>query len=105
MASLNDKLIPEYYGIKKKAIQQWVELSNKLEDIKVYPCANNPYYYMDYDGRGEEPLSDDDAESLCTDCPAIRECYRFAMANDEEHGIWGGINFAKVALEKRGELF
>ena len=101
----NDKYIPEYYGIQKKAINSWIKLSSKLEEIKFYPCANNPYYYTDYGTKGEPELTDDDCESLCTDCPAIRECYRFAMDNDEENGVWGGINFAKVALEKKGELF
>jgi len=95
-----DKGVPEYYGIQKKAITSWVKLSEKLDEVPTYPCANNPEKYMD-----KEPPCDDECESLCGGCPAIRECYRFALDNDEEYGVWGGINFTNIGLEKRGELF
>lgn len=102
---LNDKYTPDYYGINKSAISSWVKLSDKLTEIVVYPCANNPFLYMDNVGVGAQEMTEDDVESLCTDCPAIRECYQFALKNDEEYGVWGGIDFAKVSAEKKGELF
>ena len=95
-----DKPSPEYYGIQKKAITSWVKLSEKLDEVQVYPCANNPEDYTD-----TEPPSDDECEALCFGCPAIRECYNFALDNDEEYGVWGGIIFTNIGLERRGELF
>lgn len=95
-----DKPAPHYYGIQKKAITSWVKLSEKLDEVQTYPCADKPEAYIDND-----PPSDDDCELLCAGCPALRECYKFALDNDEEYGVWGGINFTNIGLERRGELF
>lgn len=91
----NDKFEPEYYGIGRKAIRQWAALSEAMQDEPWYPCLNNPYYYTDYEGHNLEPLTVDDCESLCADCPLLKLCYDFAVASEQEHGIWGGISFYK----------
>jgi len=95
---------PNYFEIKKEAIPFFDRLHEKMSEIKNWPCKDNPYYYQDYDGFGFEdeeghgnarPLTEDECEQLCTDCPLIKLCYDAAVANDEKHGIWGGINFTK----------
>lgn len=35
------------------------------------------------------------AKRICHDCPIRVECLALAVANDEQHGIWGGISFAR----------
>lgn len=30
---------------------------------------------------------------ICISCPVIRDCLVFAIENDEEYGVWGGIDF------------
>lgn len=30
------------------------------------------------------------AKTICEQCPAQMQCLRFALTNDEPHGIWGG---------------
>lgn len=30
------------------------------------------------------------AKAVCAVCPVMEECFRFAMENDEEYGVWGG---------------
>jgi hypothetical protein len=93
-----------YYGVSKEAIVEWRALQSAQEKNEYYPCLNNPYFYMDYDGAGVEVetedgivynrlLSDDDIEALCYGCPIIKQCYDFAVANNERHGVWGGIDF------------
>jgi WhiB family redox-sensing transcriptional regulator len=32
------------------------------------------------------------AKSVCARCPVRRECLEHALANDERHGIWGGLS-------------
>ena len=95
---------PIYFGIKKEAIGHFERLSDKMEEVRYWNCKNNSYYYQDYDGLGFEdengngnarPLTEDECEELCADCPLLKLCYDFAVANGEEHGIWGGINFTK----------
>lgn len=106
---------PDHFGIHKSAIGAWNRLSEAIDEVKFYPCNDNPYYYMDYDGYGIEndsdvywqkkSLSEDDCEALCTDCPLIKLCYDFAVANDEKYGVWGGINFGAEDNKKDGKLF
>lgn len=91
-----------YFGVSKEAMPQWRALLDAQEREVYYPCLMNPYYYMDYDGYGFEdenghgnatPITAEVAESLCFQCPLIKQCYDFAVANNEKFGVWGGINF------------
>lgn len=92
-----------YFGVSKEAMPQWRALLDAQEKNPHYPCLLNPYFYVDYDGLGflDEngnatygPVAEDIAEELCHGCPLIKQCYDFAVANNEKHGVWGGINFA-----------
>ena len=91
----SDKYEPEYYGIGKKAVPHWARLSKAMDDLQAWPCLNNPFYYTDYEGYNLDPLTVDDCEQLCADCPLLKLCYDFAIASDQEHGIWGGVSFYK----------
>ena len=91
-----------YFGVAKEAMPEWRALLKAQEENIHYPCLQNPYYYMDYTGWGltedegkyyNEPITEDVAEQLCHGCPLIKQCYDFAVANEETFGIWGGINF------------
>ena len=35
-----------------------------------------------------------EAKAICAGCPVRAECYALAVANGEECGIWGGVDFA-----------
>lgn len=56
-------------------------------------CQTDPYLYIDNPYK----VSEDQAEELCHKCPLIKDCYEFAIANDEQYGIWGGVNFTSNA--------
>lgn len=34
-----------------------------------------------------------EARKVCLECPVAKECYNCAIANNEEFGVWGGVNF------------
>jgi len=36
------------------------------------------------------PLSD--IRAICAGCPASDECLEYALANNEHHGVWGGMS-------------
>lgn len=36
-----------------------------------------------------------EAKAICARCPVIAECLEYAIAADERHGIWGGLNRAE----------
>lgn len=101
-------------GIKSEAVQPMLALHKAMdkatESGEYWPCLNNPYFYADYDSLGFEdeggkaiyrPITVDQAEMLCHGCPLLKQCYDFAVANDERYGIWGGIDFS----HDQNELF
>lgn len=52
------------------------------------PCADDPDMYMEnWTGR---PIPDEVAERACAGCKFIEQCKDYAIAADEEIGIWGG---------------
>lgn len=42
-----------------------------------------------YPERGVVPTK---AHVICKTCPVQDECFKFAVDNDEQHGIWGGLS-------------
>lgn len=104
---------PIYVGMTRDAFTAYQRLSEAIDENPFYPCLNNPYYYMDYDGLGFEKedqngpilISDDDAESLCYGCPIIKQCYDYAVAAGEKEGIWGGISFQNQWAAQEGRIF
>jgi WhiB family redox-sensing transcriptional regulator len=51
-----------------------------------------------------------EAVAICRTCPARTPCLRFAVDNDEQHGVWGGMTaeqrrkLRKLHLVADGEL-
>lgn len=102
--------------LKPKAVQAMFELhkamDEALETKEYWPCLNNPYFYADYDNRGFEYetgglriLTEDQCEELCGGCPLLKQCYDFAVANEERFGVWGGIDFSEHRNQMRNDLF
>lgn len=96
----------EAFGIKPAAVQPNHRLTKAMQDLidngESWNCLNNPYFYTDYDGYGFEdedgnnfyqPITEDRAEQLCFQCPLIKLCYDFAVAQEVNFGVWGGVNF------------
>jgi len=68
------------------------------------PCIEEPDKYIEnWTGR---PIPDEVAERLCAGCkPLIKEkCLTYAVAADEELGIWGGTTVAKRREIRAAEL-
>lgn len=105
---------PVYFGIPKESLESWIALCQGQDANPYYPCKDNPYFYVDYDGLGFETedgnasrkwLTEDDCEQLCAGCPLLKLCYDFAIASGQEHGVWGGIDFSVKANNQEGKLF
>jgi len=102
--------------IKPEAVQPMFELHRAMDEAlaskEYWPCLNNPYFYADYDQSGFEHdsggtriLTEDQCEELCHGCPLLKQCYDFAVANDEKFGVWGGIDFSEHRYELVNALF
>ena len=42
----------------------------------------------------------DTAKQICEGCPARLQCYQTAVANQEQHGVWGGVDFNKRRYDR-----
>ena len=51
--------------------------------------------------RGASPR---DALAVCRSCPVRWECLQYALDNDEQFGVWGGLSETDRRRVKRGEL-
>lgn len=42
-----------------------------------------------------------EAISICSQCPVMEECRQFAIDNEVDYGIWGGMTTAQRRRERR----
>lgn len=42
------------------------------------------------------------ARELCSACPVREDCLEYALVNDEQHGVWGGLTWYQRRGLKRG---
>lgn len=54
-----------------------------------------------YPESGGESHALRQAKKYCEECPVRAECLAFALANNEEHGIWGGLTVRERQKLKR----
>lgn len=70
------------------AMPKWVALQDGMRN-NITPCAGKPEFYAD---RSAE-VSVDKAEEMCYGCPILKACYDYAVADNVNAGIWGGVHF------------
>lgn len=70
---------------------------NTLADLTAttpgLPCRTDPDRWYSPD-RVERH----DAAQQCRACPLLLDCMRYALAADEQHGVWGGVDFESRAV-------
>jgi WhiB family redox-sensing transcriptional regulator len=67
----------------------------ELEDAgRSLPCRKNPdfFYPEDYYLLSTRRMAEDLAKQLCGMCPLQALCASYAVAAQEDYGIWGGTN-------------
>lgn len=61
-------------------------------------CGPSTAHLFFYDGK---PGSDSAAKAVCSRCPVKADCLEHAIANREDHGVWGGMNAPERARVRR----
>jgi WhiB family redox-sensing transcriptional regulator len=56
-----------------------------LDPTTFYPPAGG-------ESRAERHRRERDAKEICTSCSVVAACLADALAHDEQHGVWGGLN-------------
>lgn len=70
----------------EEVARKYLKLLFRLDGTQ--KCAEDPDEYTEnWTGR---PIPDEVAERACEGCKFIEECRDYAVAADEERGIWGG---------------
>jgi len=57
------------------------------------PCRLDPDPFFSAD-----PTERQYAAKQCHRCPLLLECMRYALAADEQHGVWGGVDMEARAM-------
>jgi len=86
-------------GIKPAAEALWTQFNDYLDHNRT-PCKDRPELYSDYDdprypdeATGVPMPTTGQAEALCAECPLTGKggiCLKYALAQKEDSGIWGG---------------
>jgi hypothetical protein len=91
--------LPDTLALDNKQDKLYRILQKGLETADV-PCR----YSQDVFDNPEN-VDDNWAEELCHGCPLLKQCYEFAVASNQEYGIWGGINFTHRRYKSGAEWF
>lgn len=77
--------------ISPEAEGKWRELQEGLRE-NITPCMNKPDEYAD----NSVMKTVDEAEEMCYNCPLLKACYDYAVADKVSAGIWGGVHFDEI---------
>lgn len=80
----------------------WNQLNETIEESRVIPgCRDSDpeaWFPPETPGIG---AAYNVARKLCAKCPVQRLCLEYAMANNEAHGLWGGLTHRERVKLKR----
>lgn len=51
-------------------------------------CKGHPAEFFFPDTKADKR-----AYKICMYCEVAKQCFNYALANNEEYGVWGGVNF------------
>lgn len=60
------------------------------------PCRTTTAHYDPW--FSTDPTERQDAARQCRRCPLLLACMQDALARDEQHGVWGGVDFEARAI-------
>lgn len=78
-------------------VKLWRDLNEALDAIGEPACRQNPNLFdLDlYPDQQTKRYAEHTAKELCSQCPAKNPCALYAIANNEEAMIWGGLTPAE----------
>lgn len=85
-----------------RAKQLWYELNDAIDEAPVIVgCRGNDPEAWFPDEDSMNYLQYTDAKKLCAPCPVKSLCLEYALANNEAHGLWGGLTYRERLKLKR----
>lgn len=84
-------VLHEPRGTRRLLISEQLEWQNRGACRTAPTSLREAFFAPD----GEQPLEcdarEDWAKAVCSLCPVRAECLAYALANNERHGVWGGL--------------
>jgi WhiB family redox-sensing transcriptional regulator len=73
-----------------KPDQAFTQLADAIKKHGAPICQeiDGELWFPDIGGRNGDVLL---AKKFCEECPVKNECLQFALVNNEQYGIWGGL--------------
>jgi len=71
---------------------EYMKLLSSIHTAGTVPCELFPKFWFpeDFPEPDTREAATILAKKLCTLCPIQKQCFEYALKNDERHGIWGG---------------
>lgn len=71
----------------------YTEFITLVEEADSVPCREVPdvFFPEDFPAGNIRKEIGKVAKNLCRECPIIKECLLYAITNNEEYGVWGGL--------------
>lgn len=79
---------PLYEGLVGEPIEPW-------KDDALCAQVDPDFMFPEPGGRIDQQLA------LCADCPVRQQCLEYALENNEQWGIWGGLSASQRRRLKR----
>lgn len=62
------------------------------------------FFGPDGEQRAEREVRERKAKSVCMRCPVRGDCLGYAVSQNEQHGLWGGLNEDQRAAERQRRM-
>ena len=64
----------------------------------------DPELFFPVGNTGPARLQIEEAKAVCRTCPVIDTCLKYALENDEDFGVWGGLSEDERRAVKRRNI-
>lgn len=79
-----------------------VEWRERAACLALPPQKANKFFGNDeMESPAERREREEEAKAICRECCVRMECLDYAIATNEQYGIWGGLNESELKAEKR----
>lgn len=83
--------ITEHYVSVMEITREYIALAVAIREHGEPPCATSDPE-MFFLPKGQQATAElQMAKALCAECPVKPECLTYAVASNEQFGIWGGL--------------
>jgi hypothetical protein len=84
--------------------EPYQQFRDVMDSVGELPCGNFPdAFFHDEDRPTGNRYTYTMAKELCSGCPIRVECLDYALAANEDHGVWGGLSPVERRQLKRNK--